>query len=170
MYYSIIYQLPRLQLRDDYHVYHTFILLCCLLFWLFSELSFWFYWKWFGFKAIWKSRNLGGSYFLWWFSWLWSNTDSSETCHSPNDFRSIHIFTKEFTKLLLRSENFPSCLEVVKISTTTKGEANKNTISPFFAWVVCVAWVALSCPELHWWCWTDLEPLLWHYDVGLSEN
>ena len=165
MHYSTIYQSPRLQLCDDYHVYHTFILLCCVLL-TFSELIFLLSWRWFGFKAIWKRRNLDGSYFLWWFSWWWSNTDSSETCHSPNDFRSIHIFTKEFTKLLLRSENFPSCLEVVKISTTTKGEANKKYNLSFFAWVVRVAlswqlmqhaqfielpWVALSFND-------DVEP------------
>ena len=82
------------------------IIMCIILsfsfavwFWLFSELSFWLSWRWFAFEAMWKSRNLGGSYFLWWFSWLWSNTDSSETWHSHNDFRSIHIFIKEFTKL-----------------------------------------------------------------------
>ena len=39
MYYSTIYQSPRLQLCDDYHVYHTFILLCCVLL-TFSELIF----------------------------------------------------------------------------------------------------------------------------------
>ena len=30
--------------------------------------------------------------------------------------------------------------------------------------------VALSCFELHWSHSSDLKQVLWHYDVGLSEN
>ena len=36
--------------------------------------------------------------------------------------------------------------------------------------IVCIACIALSCPELQWsWC-SDLEQMLWYCGVGLSEN
>ena len=36
----------------------------------------------------------------------------------------------------------------------------------FVAWVMCIAWVVMNCPELHWWCWSDFEQLWWLYGMG----
>ena len=38
---------------------------------------------------------------------------------NPNDFKSIHILTKEITKLMLKGEYCLCVLQVVKMSTTT---------------------------------------------------
>ena len=35
----------------------------------------------------------------------------------------------------------------------------------FLAWIMCIAWVNLSCSELHWWCCSDLECLVWPCDM-----
>ena len=107
MYYSIIYQSPQLWWR----VITTYLSAFC-----FCLSSFCF---------LQKGLVRGSWYFLWWFSWLRSNTDSSETCQREEQF---HIF-KNFAKLiLLRSQNLCVVLRLWPHQQPNRGSVKKLTI------------------------------------------